>query len=205
MTQITSGIRAILSHPKVYMAVQNLMGAQKAQRRFVNEFIKPFPGMRILDIGCGPADILNHLTNVDYYGFDISEPYIKHAKAKFHDKGNFYCQELCLSDFEELPPFDVVLAIGLLHHLDDPIAINVLNLAAKALKPNGRLLTLDPCLEPRQNPVARFLIKQDRGRNVRNSKEYSKLASTIFDSFRIEIRHQSWIPYTHCFIECTAP
>ena len=204
MTQITKGIRAILSHPKVYLAFQNLMGAHNVRQNFVKNFIKPFPGMRILDIGCGTADILHYLTDVDYWGFDISEPYILHAKSQFSERGNFHCQELCFTDLDAIPLFDVVLTMGLLHHLDDPVALNVLKLAAKALKPGGRLITMDPCFEPKQNPIARFLIKQDRGRNVRTSKEYSTLAETIFKSFRVEIKHQNWIPYTHCFMECTA-
>jgi len=202
MAQITHGVRAILSHPFVYSAFQSLMGAHKSRQRFVANYVKPFPGMRILDVGCGPADILGYLPDVDYWGYDISEPYIAQAKTRFGQRGRFNCKQLQLDDLVELPKFDAVLALGLLHHLDDSVAVGVLQLAHEALQPGGRLISVDPCLAPSQNPVARFLVRNDRGQNVRNKVEYQVLADKVFASPRVEVRHQAWIPYTHCFMEC---
>lgn len=159
--------------------------------------------MSILDIGCGPADILAYLPDVDYSGFDISDAYIERAKMRFAQRGRFYCQELTHPDIEKMPPFDIVLVLGLLHHLDEEEAIGVLRLASQALKLGGRLVTVDPCLEAGQNPIARFLVRNDRGQNVRTQRGYATLANAVFDSPRVEVRHQSWIPYTHCIMECT--
>ena len=78
--------------------------------------------MAILDVGCGPADILAYLPNVDYWGFDISEAYIERAGNAFGTRGHFNCKQLQVDDLDELPKFDVVLAIGLLHHIDDQVA-----------------------------------------------------------------------------------
>ena len=203
MAQITHGVRAILSHPFIYSSFQSLMGAHKARQSFVADFVKPFPGMKVLDIGCGPADILAYLSDVDYAGFDISEDYISQARQKFKKRGDFHCKQLEATDLESLPSFDVVFALGLLHHLDDAVAIGVMQLALKALKPGGRLLTIDPCLDPLQNPIAGFLVRRDRGQNVRDKAGYETLARAVFGFSRIEIRHKLWIPYTHCFMECT--
>ncbi len=158
--------------------------------------------MKILDIGCGPADILAYLPNVDYYGFDVSEKYIHHAHKKYGKYGSFQCKEIQISDLVVLPPFDVVLGLGLLHHLDDVAATAVIRLAAMALKENGRLITIDPCLEPSQNPIAHYLICIDRGQNVRDKKGYELLVKTAFSSTLAEVHHQSWVPYTHLFMEC---
>lgn len=203
MTQITHGIRSILSHPTIYSTFQQVMGIAKVRSFFTEKYIKPFQGMRILDIGCGPADILSHLRGVEYFGFDLSAIYIKNAQAKFKEKGTFYCKELHNIDIDKMPPFDVVLSMGLLHHLDDTTAINTLQLAARALKQGGRFLTMDPCFVNKQNSFAKFLIKNDRGQHVRTEDGYSKLADKVFKSFEMEIRHKKWIPYTHCFMECT--
>jgi len=203
MVQITTGVRAIFSNPIIYSTFQSIMGAHKLRSRFVEEFIKPNLGCAILDIGCGPADILDYLPDVTYCGFDISETYIAQAKNRFGQRGDFYSKILTDTDVETMPKFDIVLALGLLHHLDDESAIVVLQLASKVLKPGGRLVTFDPCFAAKQNPIARFLVGADRGQNVRSEAGYTTIASMVFDAPRVIVRHRVWIPYTHCFMECT--
>jgi len=202
MAQVTRGLRAVLSSPFVYSSFQALMGAHKGRQRFVADFVRPFSGMKILDIGCGPADILGYLPDVDYQGFDISESYIVQARARFGSRASFHCRHLGLADLAHLPLFDVVLGIGLLHHLDDSVAVDVLQLARQALKADGRFLTVDPCLDAGQNRIARFLVRSDRGQNVRDRIGYESLVGRVFGKARVEVRHQVWIPYTHCFMEC---
>lgn len=202
MAQITHGVRAILSHPLVYSTLQSLMGAHSSRKDFVANYVKPSPGMRVLDIGCGPADVLAYLPQVSYSGFDISQDYIDQARNRFGPRGEFHCRQLSVEDLESLLPFDVVFAIGLIHHLDDDEAVGVMQLASRALKPGGRLLTIDPCWDSSQNPVARMLIRGDRGQNVRDKAGYEALANAVFKAPRVEVRHKVWIPYTHCFMEC---
>ncbi|MBU3564427.1 bifunctional 2-polyprenyl-6-hydroxyphenol methylase/3-demethylubiquinol 3-O-methyltransferase UbiG [Polynucleobacter sp. MWH-HuK1] len=202
MAQITHGIRAILSHPSIYRVFQSMMGAHQGRKWFVENFVKSFPGMKVLDIGCGPADILAYMPGVDYYGFDVDGAYIKHAHKKFGPRGKFHCKQLQITDLESLPLFDIVLALGLLHHLDDSVAADVIRLATKALKPGGRFLTIDPCFDPLQNPIARLLIRGDRGQNIRDKTGYEALASVFFESPRVEVHHRAWIPYTHCIMVC---
>lgn len=204
MSQITSGFRAILSHPIVYQSFQSLMGARASNQRFASEYIRPKHGMRVLDIGCGPADILEYLTQVEYWGIDISEAYIAVARERFSKRGNFVCGILTEDDLSSMPTFDLVLGMGVLHHLDDADAIKFFNLAHLALKDGGRLVTIDPCLVAGQNPVARILIKMDRGQNVRTRPEYDLLASCRFETRSVIVRHSAWIPYTHCIMECVA-
>jgi SAM-dependent methyltransferase len=203
MAQITSGIRAIFSSPVIYSAFQNLMGAHTFRIRFVEEFVRPFPGCTILDIGCGPADILAYLPEVNYNGFDVSDAYISRARTQFGRMGQFHCKGLTFSDVGNMPKADIVFALGLLHHLDDDTASQVMRLAAEALKSGGRLLTFDPCFDAEQNFVSRFLVGIDRGQNVRTRVGYTALASEVFESTRVVVRHRAWIPYTHCFMECT--
>jgi len=156
----------------------------------------------VLDIGCGPAEILDYLPDVEYWGFDISEPYIAQAQKRYGTRGRFHCGILTRADIEEMPSFDIVLVMGVLHHLNDDEAAELLRLTHELLKPSGRLLTFDPCLEPGQNRVARFLVRHDRGQNVRTRAGYAMIAHMVFGVSRIEVRHQAWIPYTHCLMEC---
>lgn len=197
--QITHGVRSILSSPAVYTLFQNLMGARSGWRKITEDYMEAKTGHIVLDIGCGPADVLDYLPQVQYWGFDISPEYIEQASRKHGSRGRFYCKLFERSDLDELPKVDVALLSGVLHHLDDGDAHELLDLVAMALKPGGRLVTVDPCLSPDQNPVARFLIERDRGRNVRDEAGYSDLVQSRFADSRVEIVHRAWIPYTHCF------
>jgi 2-polyprenyl-3-methyl-5-hydroxy-6-metoxy-1,4-benzoquinol methylase len=203
MSQITNGVRAVLSIPFIYSSFQVFMGAKKFNHRFAIEHIRPFSGMNILDVGCGPAEILTCLPDVNYWGFDISEPYISQAQKRFGIAGNFQCKQLQKADLTSLPKFDAVLALGLFHHLDNEDASEVMELASQALRPGGRLISVDPCIDPTQNIISSFLISKDRGQNVRDKLGYASLGSQVFPNRLVQVVHKTWIPYTHCFMECT--
>lgn len=203
MSQITTGLRSALSHPMVYDFVQGLMGAAKFRDLFASDYIRGSDGDRVLDLGCGTAEILSHLPDVEYIGYDISVAYIEAARRRFGNRAVFNSSILNAQQAEELPSFDIVLALGVLHHLDDEVAANLVETAHVALKPGGRFVTFDPVFAPGQSLMAKFLISKDRGQNVRTQEEYENLAKCRFDNVKTSIRHQRWIPYTHCFIEAT--
>jgi SAM-dependent methyltransferase len=204
MSQTTTGVRAVLSHPAVYDGLQALLGAARVRREFVKSFPRPTPGLQVLDAGCGTGVILDYLpADVGYQGCDLSSRYIEAARARFGHRAEFHCLSL-----DELPTawsgrFDVVIAIGVLHHLDDDVAGRFMASAHRLLRPGGRLVSMDPCLGTGQNPVARFLIRNDGGRNVRDRAGYLRLAAAHFSHAHGELRHRSWIPYTHWIMECT--
>lgn len=201
--QISTGIRNVLSHPFIYNSFQNLMGAKKGWKIIINQYLRPVPGDKILDIGCGPADVLQYLpVGVDYWGFDVSADYIGTAKRKYSDCGHFFAKQLTQEDLVNMPQFDTVLMSGVLHHLDDDVAKNLLQLAHDSLKSGGKLISVDPCYIKYQNPIARFLISKDRGQNVRNQTGYENLVDSIFPKLLITVRHKVWIPYTYCYMEC---
>lgn len=201
--QITAGIRSILGYPGVYDLFQTLMGANRARREFVSQHIRPVEGMRLLDIGCGTARILDYLPPLTYHGFDLSQEYIDKALARYPERGIFRCATVEEATLQNEPSYDLVLAVGVLHHLDDEAVLNLLRLAKSALKDGARLVTIDPCFYKAQNPIARFLVSKDRGQNVRFSSKYRKLGCNVFEQVTGEVRHRSWIPYTHWIMECT--
>ncbi|MGQ9621300.1 MAG: class I SAM-dependent methyltransferase [bacterium] len=203
MSQISKGIRSILSNPKIYNIFQSMWGASKIRENFVKEYIRPRHGDRVIDFGCGTAEILNFLPSVQYYGFDISSDYIRYAQTKFGGRAHFQPRMITEHDAPSLPKFDIALALGVLHHLDDEALLALLRAAFAVLKIGGRLLTLDGCYVTNQNVLARFLLKLDRGQNVRYPTEYSIKAQAIFPKVLTVVRHQVWIPYTYCIMECT--
>ena len=79
---------------------------------------------------------------------------------------------------------------------------DLLRLVATALAPAGRFVSIDPVYVPDQHPVARALIRRDRGQNVRGPDGYAALARSVFPDVRGIVRHRTWVPYTHWMMAC---
>lgn len=206
MSQSTSGLYSVLSSTTVYRLFQSILGGNKARIAFVQDHVRAKSDSCILDVGCGPADILEFLPpQCTYWGFDISSPYIAHARKRFGDRGQFFDREFTSSDLDKIPSMDVVIATGLIHHLDDETAETLLKTISDALKPGGRLITLDGVFDDSQNPIARWLISKDRGQHVRTIPQYHSLFSSAFPAPQVQLQHRTWIPYTYCLCECIKP
>ncbi|MDH3536514.1 MAG: class I SAM-dependent methyltransferase [Gammaproteobacteria bacterium] len=206
MSEIKSGLRSILSIPRIYDFWQALLGGKSARKQIIDDHVRPSKGMRLLDIGCGTAEILDLLPeHIDYIGFDASEEYIKHAKQRYGNRGHFYREHVSSAILEDIEKVDLVMASGILHHLQDEEVITLARLAHDALRPSGRFLTIDPALEYGQSAISRFLILRDRGQNVRPADGYRRLLEEKqpWNEIRVEVRHDLlFLPYTHAIIEC---
>jgi SAM-dependent methyltransferase len=198
-------LSGVLSLPAGYRLFQRMVGMESAQRTYLAEHAKPALGDKVLDIGCGPADILERLPEVHYTGLDISPEYILAAQQRFGSRGRFYCGDVGLATIEgEQGTFDLVLAFGVVHHLDDGRAAKLFELARRVLRPAGRLVTYDGCYMPRQSRIARWMLAHDRGKFVRCQEEYLRLASACFSQVEPRLREDLLrIPYTHLILHCS--
>lgn len=194
-----------MKRASVYTAVQNLIGGPHLRRYIVERYIRPRPDDRILDVGCGPADFVPLMSGVDYLGIDHNSGYIEQARGRYGGRARFLHADVCDDGASIGGAFDIVLAIGLLHHLDDQQTAALLGAARRRLKPGGRMVSIDPALTVPQHWIARLIIRNDRGQHVRPAIEYERLARAEFSKVQTELRTDLLrLPYTHVIMQCSA-
>ena len=198
-----SGIHRVLSNPGVYRCMSSLLWGTRSYEIFVNTYIRPKTGDKILDIGCGPGDILGFLPPVEYWGFDMNEEYITSARTRFSGKGQFFCKKVSRDAIPGKDIFDIVLACGVFHHLTDDEAVEMFELAHTLLKPNGRFITLDCVYVQGQSYFVRLFLSIDRGKYVRSQGQYQTIAQKYFSDIKVSIRSDLLrLPYNHIIMEC---
>lgn len=194
--------KSLLAAPIVYETFQWMIGNKRARSALVDKYIQPNEGMTVLDIGCGPASMLEYLGQVRYVGCDTSERYIDEARQRYGDRAEFYTGDVAEAGLE-VRSFDRILLIGVLHHVDDDTALSLLQTAKGLVKPGGRLLAFEPHLYPGMNPISRTIIQQDRGGYIRSQPEYESLCR---QHFKVEASREETllrVPYSHLILECT--
>jgi len=188
-----------------YVLSQRLVGADLARLQCI-EALDARPGEKILDIGCGPAYYFDALPACEYYGFDTDSRRIALAQKNFGSRGTFRDVPFEEKHARELAPFDKVLLLGLLHHVDDEVAAHLLDMIARSLRPSGRVVALDTAFFEGQSPLARFIAKNDQGDYVRTPKAFLKLAAASFDRIESRIIGDTWrMPASHFMMILQAP
>ena len=199
-------LESILRHPQYYIKTQSLLGANRLREKCI-AIIKPQPSDCILDIGCGPGQVLDYIpVPKQYYGFDTEKKYIEYASKKYSGRGKFFSCEFN-SNFlvsTKLEPIDKVFLLGILHHISNENALELLKLIYTVLKPKGSIVSVDPCFTPNQSLVSRFIANNDRGKFVRNEVGYRSLTKDLFTEIDIQIfNNVCRIPSTEIIMHLT--
>jgi SAM-dependent methyltransferase len=192
-------MKNLLEAPFLYHLYQLIGGFEGGRKKMLQEVFSQYPKLvNVYDIGCGPGHISRFFPkNISYIGFDTNEVYINYAKQNFHQFGQFLCEPFSGSVARIYGQSDLIVMNGLLHHLDDESALDVLRQAKECLSKDGVVFTLDGCYTEKQNYISKFLLDHDRGEFVRNFEEYNNIFCSVFNKADIKLRSDlSLFPYT---------
>lgn len=196
--QKIEGVYGLVTEPWFYRALQASLGARRALERYVAQVLKPAPGIRMLDVGCGPATVLSYLPRLDYTGIDLNPKHIAFARAAYPDRGHFIVGDAGKDLAQEEDSFDLINVSALLHHLSDGEARTLFRSLHRLVKSGGRIATIDPVWLPSQRFIPQLMKRLDSGRNIRNPADYLALVerggfAVESDVFNDLLR----IPYDH--------
>ena len=201
VAQRISGAYQLITIPSIYKGLMFSLGADRGMSRYVNEVLQPKTGMKVLDVGCGPANVLAYLPPVDYTGVDLNEKHIAYARKVYGDRGRFIVGNVAQDLKQEERAFNLINVQGLLHHLDDHEAAALFRSLKRLLKEDGRLVTLDPVWLSGQRTVAKLFNWLDLGMNIRTPDGYLELLKGLHFDVQIRVfRDLLRIPYDHAIM-----
>ncbi|KAM3074944.1 hypothetical protein ACMFMG_008350 [Clarireedia jacksonii] len=124
---------------KGYTSVNN---TQYDAGLYLLQRLEIIPGMRVLDVGCGPGNLTSYITNVvgkdgSVIGIDPSKQRITLAKERTQPNVSFY--EGCAEDLSQFTnaSFDIVFVNSTFHWVEDQAG--ALKEFARVMKSGGRL------------------------------------------------------------------
>lgn len=198
MAQRISNLYHLVTLPRVYAGLQVLLGASNGRQRFLDEVVRLRPGMKVLDVGCGPGSLFPYLAGSRYTGIDLNPRSIEHACKLYGDRGRFLVGDVAKGLPDDCADFDLIIVSALLHHLDDAEAETLFSRLAGLLGLEGRVVTIDNVWLPEQHFLAKFVNQMDSGLNVRTPEQYINLVANL--PLRVEpriYRDLLRIPYDH--------
>lgn len=175
-------VEKISDHPVLFIFCRSLLENDfKAIRALIRRELKLGPGVRSLDLGCGPGAFSDLFEQGDYVGADLNARYIDWARK--HRKGAFVVAD---ARKLELPDqrFDQILIFGLLHHLSDEVVRDVLSECHRLLVPGGHVLAIEdiPAVS-KLNLIGHLIHNVENGEHIRAAEAYRALYQ---ERFRIQ-------------------
>lgn len=116
----------------------------------IASILNPKPNSSLLDVGCGTGILISKLLSrnkyMRIYGLDITPKMVEVAKSKFKNNPHV---KITLGSAIHMPyqdnTFDYVTCASSLHHHPNPL--QSVKEMVRVLKPGGKLLILDMCIE----------------------------------------------------------
>lgn len=166
----------LLENPSIYRLWSKNLDAQKYIA--LRHVLPSVEGLRVLDVGCGPATNSSWFDPSGYLGVDHNPEYIDLASKRFPEL-SFALQDASALDLGSRK-FDLILVNSLLHHLTDEQGRSMLNSLVQALVPAGSVVINEPLIPQDGCWVKELMMRSDRGAYFRSHAEYRNLFAPIY-------------------------
>jgi SAM-dependent methyltransferase len=200
-------LHRLLEFGWIYDQFQRHVGSDGVRRYFADHYARITPAVDVLDIGCGPGTMLPYLPQPrSYLGLDSNPRYIETCRQRYQRPYQFEVADIAPETPVHESQFDVAIAVGVLHHLPDDASARMLRNAYSALRPGGRLITMDGVYRDGQPLLAVLLNRLDRGEYVRTDEAYAQMARSAFPEVKVfDYCGKLIVPVSHCVMVCTKP
>jgi predicted TPR repeat methyltransferase len=183
-----------------YDLFQSAVGATKT-RKFLIDVISVWENPKnVIDLGCGTGFSIPRLSNTHaYLGVDFSRKYLNVASAIPTEIDTSFLQAdlgdpLWANGLFFSEP-QVVMAMGLFHHLNNSQMQNLFGVLAKMLPSGSSIVSIDPVITTSSSRVARWVANNDRGKFIRTPEELREITKTLGFSSNLRVfKNQIRIP-----------
>lgn len=142
-------------------------------KKIIKSEISNFSSLAVLDFGCGTGALTKLFNNHKYLGFDIDDAAIDFARRKLPD---YKFEVGDATKFDISRKFDLVLIVGVLHHLKDCEVEKVSWRINRLLSKKGKTLIIEATHPINKLNFPGLIIRNfDKGCFIRSLGEYVKL------------------------------
>ena len=146
----------------------------------IQQAINPIEGHKLLDAACGTGILKPCCSPAWYVGIDIDTKRVTEARNQYKTV-DFISSDAGKLAFKK-NSFDIILASGLFHHVNDQTAYNILSEFKRVLSADGRVIVIEAIWpQHRYNLLGVLGRKMDQGNFVRHSWEYESLFKQCFN------------------------
>jgi SAM-dependent methyltransferase len=170
-------VRRLAAVPRLFDALRWMLeGGYRGHHSVIRSHLSDTG--RTLDLGCGTGIYARFFPPGSYVGADLNPAYIAAAQAKFPGH-QFLVQDATRTSFAD-GEFDACMISGVLHHLDDSQADQLLGEAARVVRPGGTLVVWEDIPAPWWNLLGHVIHHLDLGSHIRTPAGYRGLLERRF-------------------------
>lgn len=163
----------------------------------------------VLEIGCSAGNISGTFRDregVRITGIDIDGVAIALARHRFRSDPQYkFLHESVESHAESGASYGYILVGGMLHHVDDDVALSILMATRKLLRRSGKIVVYEPEALKDSDPfISRLFYRAEQGSFLRSHEGYKELLLRAGMVISGEERHQvrpgfPGLPAVACF------